>query len=42
VSSQYEKLEVVPRSAAALSLSASSQSPIASSVSIWFERSRAL
>ena len=36
------KLEVMPRSAAALSLSASSQSPIASSVSTWFATSRAL
>ncbi len=32
----------MPRSAAALSLSASSQSPIASSASIWFATSRAL
>ena len=36
------KLEVMPRSAAALSLSASSQSPIASSASIWFTTSRTL
>jgi hypothetical protein len=41
-SSQYGKLEVMPPSAAALSRSASSQSPIASSASIWFETSSAL
>ena len=40
--SQDGKLEVMPRSAAALSLSASSQSPIASSASIWFATSRVL
>ena len=34
--SLYGKLAVMPRSAAALSLSASSQSPIAISASIWF------
>ena len=42
MSSKYGKLEVMPRSAAALSLSASSQSPIASSASIRFETSRVL
>src|SRR6185437_12927037 len=42
VSSQCGKLEVMLRSAAALSLSASSQLPIASSASIWFAASKAL
>ena len=36
------KLEVMPRRAAALSVSASSQSPIASSASIRFATSRVL
>ena len=38
----YRKLEVMPRSAAALSLSASSQSPTASSASTWLQMSRVL
>ena len=42
VSSQYGKLEMMPRSAAALSLSASSQSPVPISASIWFATSRGL
>src|SRR6185312_15778936 len=42
VSSQYGKLEVMPRSAVPLSLSASSQSPTANSASIWFATSKVL
>ena len=42
MSSQYGKFDVMARSAAALSRSASSHSPIASSASIWFATSSAL
>ena len=42
MSSQDGKLDVMLRSAAVLSRSASCQSPIASSASTWFEMSRAL